>query len=208
MAVSILRARKRFKTRLLCGLFFKPLRLFCTSCGKYVPSDMPWRCGYCDFEHPKVKLFSFLHKCRRCKRAAKSFVCPHCEKIICLDKDQNGTHPARNIGKPLISPTERELRDRKKELQEEEKSDLIHEVEVTDLRRKIARIKQASDNQISIEGIKSRLSEREAYSLGVHMAADEKLEEYKVRFANNPLMLRRGQALVEEFVASEIGGTQ
>jgi hypothetical protein len=204
MALSILTARRRFKERLICGLIFKPLRLFCVSCGKYVPSDMPWTCGYCDYDHLKVKMYSFLNKCRRCKKPPKSFKCLHCGGVVFLDKDQDGQHPARSIGKHVSPPTENELRFKKQEHRIEQKDDLRHEIEIADLQAKLARIKDSSEGQNSMAGIKRRLSGHEVHHLGVHLAADEKLAEYKVRFADNPPMLQRGKDLVEDFVDSEL----
>src|ERR1041385_8201165 len=95
--INPLKARGIYKGRLLLGMVLKPLRLFCDHCDKYIPSDMEWRCGYCNEENRATRLYSFLNKCQKCKRSPKAVVCPHCQKINFLDKERVGTHPARSF---------------------------------------------------------------------------------------------------------------
>src|SRR5437016_4524018 len=59
--INPLKARSKFKARLLFGMVLKPLRLFCQHCDKYMPSDMEWRCAYCGHHNEGTKIYSFLN---------------------------------------------------------------------------------------------------------------------------------------------------
>lgn len=85
-SIPILKARQKYKERLIftLGIRRKPFRLFCEHCGKFIPSDMQWKCGVCDYENLQTYLNSFLNKCKNCKTPPKSFLCPHCNGMMFL----------------------------------------------------------------------------------------------------------------------------
>src|SRR5258708_5258030 len=112
MAISTLKARKKYKQRLLFGLAVKTLGPLFRDCGKYIPSDLEWKCGYCDAENHRTKLYSFLRKCRHCKRPPKAMQCPHCSQPNYLDKDRDPRHAARalSLALPPVIETDEEMR--------------------------------------------------------------------------------------------------
>lgn len=86
-------------------LFKSPARIFCGECKKYIPSTMPWVCGFCDMEHPDPRVYSFLYKCKRCKKKPEAFTCPHCGTVWCFNRRADSTHPARKITSRASQPS-------------------------------------------------------------------------------------------------------
>jgi hypothetical protein len=70
------------------------IKRLCPRCGKYVGSDLQWRCGRCGHENRNTREFSFLDKCEECKQPPKAYRCHWCGQSIFLDRDKDDKHCA------------------------------------------------------------------------------------------------------------------
>jgi hypothetical protein len=95
-----------------------PLRLYCSRCGKYIPSDQTWICGFCAQENQQTSFFhSFLASCERCSRSPKAFCCPHCGGLLYLDQDNEYRWAAHAPGKIPPAPIDPEAEQFARDLQ-------------------------------------------------------------------------------------------
>jgi hypothetical protein len=191
--ITSLKARNIYKARLMMGMVLKPLRLFCDHCDKYIPSDMEWRCGHCHFENTGTRIYSFLNKCKECKRAPKAVVCPHddCGGINFLDKARIDTHPARKIIR-IIVPTKQEARNERREdrLSEhiERKEELAYQIEEVKLNAELARLKESSEFNLEVKAMRKLerdFSEHDAHFMGVKKIAKRREEKINEEFKND-----------------------
>ena len=196
-----LKARSRFKARLLFGMVLKPLRLFCQHCDKYMPSDMEWRCAHCGHENWATKYYSFLNKCQNCKRPPKSVACPHCGKLNFLDRDGDGSHPAVRIFvpvpqsplvppvPPIIPPTTAQVRAVKRENHADRKEAIQQEIEIAKLNADLVRCKESAEFREELKRMAKLIknfSEHEADVMGVKMVVKKKRSEYAETFKDDP----------------------
>ena len=106
----------------------RPVRLFCTKCDRYIPGDMEWSCSHCNYGNEGTRYYSFLNKCKNCKRAPKSVVCPHCGELNYLDKHRIGTHPASSLKIPIPPQTREEILRQRREERSDQKEDIEHKI--------------------------------------------------------------------------------
>jgi hypothetical protein len=199
--INPLKARSRFKARLLLGMVLKPLRLFCEHCDKYLPSDTEWRCDYCGHHNEATKIYSFLNKCEQCKRAPKAVVCPHsdCRKLNFLDRDRDGSHPAKPIlvlkeeARALLrpaGPTQEQIdaekrakeRMRKSEEHADKKTDINREIEIAELDAQLAKWKaaaEANSGNAILSNLRKDGERHVLHNMGVQIVAKELTEKYK-----------------------------
>jgi hypothetical protein len=204
--VTPLKARRAFKGRLLLGLVLRPLRLFCEHCDKYVPSDMEWRCGYCNEENWFTRYYSFLNKCRKCKRPAKSFVCPHCREINFLDKDQVETHPATKAGPSVLPPTKDEARREKREEREDSKEELNHEIEIARLSADLVKYKASAEfakAKTAMEKLEKSFGEHDAHVMGVKTIVRRQKALNFEKYKDDPEGLEDATDSLESWAESE-----
>ena len=201
-------ARRRFKERLIftLGLRRKPLNLFCEHCGKFIPSDMEWVCGYCNIKNTRTKRYSFLYKCERCKHPPKSFHCPHCDGIIFFDKKRDRKHPARNSHQQISEPTATEkaeqARAKKLHDREERKSELEYKIVCARLDTELATIKKHHEmlkKKSPAQALEQDFLEHDAHFMAVHKIAKRSLEVYEKEFASDPELLDMGKLSVKKW---------
>jgi hypothetical protein len=211
--ISNVEARSNYKQRLLLGFVLKPLRLICDSCDKSVFSDMHWECGYCGHANIRTKIYSFLTKCRECKRPPKSYVCPHCEVLNFLDEDNDGAHSARAPAKditpldPALSPnqikaaSEKASADAQSKERAAQKAQLRHEIEVAQLNAQLAELKASADlgkEKPIREKLEESFSTHDAQAMGALTIAREQKMKNAERFKDDPDL----QAMADESVDS------
>lgn len=204
------RARERFKERLILsfGLLRKPLKLFCELCGKFIPSDMPWTCGYCDTDNHKTTRFSFLYKCQRCKQPAKSLQCPHCDQILFLDGSQNSSHPAHKILTAALSASDEEKHIELARQREERKAELEHKIVVTRLNADLVNLKTATRPQkkkSALETLEENFSEHDAHVMAVHKIVKREKEANAKKYADDPELRDLADESVKNW-ASKVAG--
>ena len=168
-------ARARFRVRMvLGGKLFRPLRLFCDHCDKYVPSDMVWECAHCDYVNAFTNIFSFLNRCSRCKRVPRAYCCPHCDRVNFLDGARGGDYAAKQYVQPgakepeVAPPDPREIRSQN---HEDEKTEMLRKIEIGLLKRKLTQIEASFEFQKE-RTHQEKLRERFDKKLDKHLAFD------------------------------------
>lgn len=200
-----LKARSRFRQRLLLGLTVKPVRLFCESCDKYVPSDMPWRCSHCDHDNTKTKIYSFLNKCRECKRSPKSYVCPHCGSINFLDRDMNAAHPARKMPAYVVPEPPPDEEEEKQRQHDNRKQDLEREIEITRLNARLAQLKTSAEfkDVTAREALQKSFSEHDAHMMGTYIIEKEQRAKNAEQYKDEPELLSKANESLSLWVENQ-----
>lgn len=197
--LTSLKARRMFKTRLLLGLVFKPVRIFCEQCDKYIPSDMEWSCGHCNFENSATKIYSFLYKCRNCKRPPQAIICPHCGVANPLERNANASHPATKAGSaplPKYVPTRAEVRAQeraeKREKHQEKKEDIGQDIEIAKLNSQLAQYEEAGMGKAEriLKKLEQDLEEHDAQFMGAKDLKRRKQQENAEKYKDNPAGLQ------------------
>ena len=203
--VTPMRAREAFKqrTRSLLGLQPEPIELLCDYCGKFVPSDMKWRCGYCDHENHRTEVYSFLDKCQACDREPKAFVCPNCGETNFLDADKDGAQPARKlVERPKPAPQE-DPKAKKRREHESRKEELEREIELAKLTSALAQAKAAGETKKDPtvqERMKEEIRRYLERFMGSHMAAKELWAEFAERFKGDPETMEMVNEAIQRYL--------
>jgi hypothetical protein len=200
-------ARLRFRERLVftLGLRRKPIRLFCEHCGKFIPSDMPWVCGYCDCQNERNNRFSFLHKCERCKRPPNSLTCPHCSEAIYFGQNKDGLHPARGIAPVKIDGFE-EIESAKKH--EKRKTTYIRRIELARLDAEFTSLKKSltpSKEESEHESLEKDFAKHDARTMAVHRILKREKESNAKRYADDDDMRKMADDSVQDWAMGKIG---
>ena len=105
----------------------------CTSCGKSVPQDLVWICGYCNSRIRGIGTYHFF-RCERqdCKRDAPGYQCHHCGQTIWFVDGHFG-HCAHAYIEPLPGETPEETHAR-------QIAELERELELRSLRNKVVAV--------------------------------------------------------------------
>jgi ribosomal protein L37E len=204
--IKLLEARQHYKARLLIGLVFKPLRLFCEHCGKYVASDTEWECGVCNFFNKKTRYYSFLNKCKNCKRSPKAFECPHvgCNNVNFLDDEKDGKHPAKLKGIPAPPVDAEEERRLKREDRLDTKEDLEHRITLAKLNLELKNWEQPNDNKSPREKLRDLFEQEAAQTIAVHEIADHELALKRQEHKDNPVALQRAEKFINDWRESRL----
>jgi len=214
-----LKARNRFKARLLFGMVLKPLRLFCEHCDKYLPSDMEWRCAHCGHENLSTRIYSFLNKCQQCKRSPKSVACPQpgCGKLNFLDKDKDGSHPAVKNSAPAIPPLSPEQlqaqertkhRVKKSEDHTDRREDISREIEIARLDAELSKWKASAESfkkKSPLDQLKSDFEQRKMHAMGVHEIAANEYALNKETFKDDPEKQEQADTVVKNWAEDKAG---
>jgi hypothetical protein len=169
----------------------RAIAIVCPHCNGYIETATPWKCGNpnCQKDNEKVEDFPIVHRCQHCGVEQKAFECPHleCRQTIYLGRDKLKNIYARFVKMPEKSrpaPVRRDPIADKKFKQQQEKSDLQHEFEVTQLRGNI------KDAKSKIEPVKLKsLRERMREALSNRTDLDDEVRrmrsEADIEFAND-----------------------
>lgn len=188
------------------------VNLFCDHCSKHIPYDVPWKCGYCSEEQQtrSSAWWGLLGHCLKCKSEAKAFICPHCQKVNYLDLDQDGSHPASislNSAPEGVLPATLDL---KRQAHLERKTELEHEIEITQLAAQLEALKASPIFKKEVakkESIVERFSSFETHTMGVHMFAKQKRDEYEERFKDDSDLLEQANESLQAFVEDQLIST-
>jgi len=205
--IPTLKARQRYRERLVLGLVFQPLRLFCDHCDGYVPSDLEWRCSHCHGENRRTTLYSFLNRCQHCKRPPKSYACPQCGKLNFLDKANDGTHPARRLEPPAVPPGVEEEQERKRRAHGHRKEDLEQEIVEAKLNAELERLKAASElsrKRSPAEKLEKSFAEHDGHVLAAHRIARREQALNAERYADDPEFRKRADESVAAWLERQL----
>lgn len=126
-----------------CGYFFvlqkRAIAVMCPQCNGYIETNTPWKCGNMECQKTNLKVgdFPVINHCEHCEVEQKAFECPHCRKPIYLGEDKLKTIYATFTKEPGKNKPQRVKIDKisgKVFKQQEEKHDLLHELELTRLK--------------------------------------------------------------------------
>ena len=204
--IPTLKAKSHFKQRLLFGMVFKPLRLFCDHCDKYVPSDMPWRCSHCSHENERTRIHSFLNKCRNCKRSPKAYACPHCGQFNFLDTDREVAHPALPVGRPPAAESTTDPRKEKLRERIEQKESLEHEIVIARLDAELKHIKESAEfkkEKSARESLEKSFSEHDAHMMGAHALAREQRRKNAETYKDDPELRTMADESVQHWLEQQ-----
>lgn len=180
-------------------MVLRPLRLFCDYCDRYIPSDIEWTCGYCAHTNVGTRIYSFLNKCKECKRSPKSYVCPHCGKLVYLDTDEDGSHPASKTSVPIPPETREQIRLRRREAHEDTAEQLNQGIVIAKLNSELARWQakiEASKPKSRVDQLEREFANRKATTMGVYEIADREYALNASLYKNNPNRKEQADAVV------------
>lgn len=205
------RARLEYKQRMFLGLIGRPLRVECEHCHQIVLSNTRWECGRCGNENERTRVYSFLNRCRSCRQPPKSYECPHCARINFLDEDRNSSTAARTIRRieepaPLAEPLE-DPRAAKRRMHEEQKEDVLREIEMAQLNARLAEVKAASEppaKKNSRELLEESYSEHDTHSMAIHTIAREQRLKNAERFKDDPELLEMANESLQAWVENQL----
>jgi hypothetical protein len=177
----------------------RPLKALCPSCGKYLPSNLPWICGCCTTRNESN---SFLNVCVNCREAPTAYQCHHeeCEEIIYLDRSYSAANCAYGISRPKPDMTGKRRRKEDVDEVEDGVKVLRASADGLELLEKIQTIKQRLEKKTSAtpqspRSVQDRVLEQwERQRGGVHEidAAVEKLTQNAIKnFGHNPAKLEK-----------------
>lgn len=165
-----------------------PLRMFCEShrCGKYIPSDAVWICGYCDRTNNKTKLYPFVFCCEECKQAPPAVVCPYCKAAVLLELPERLDRVAR-IARQVVPSIDLESEGEKAHRQEKMK--LERDIEIAALNKRLALLKASPEFKQEVsahEKLEKEFSEFSAATMGVRMLEREQRLKIHEECRDNP----------------------
>jgi hypothetical protein len=169
----------------------RAIAIVCPHCNGYIETNTPWKCGNpnCQKDNERVDDFPIVHRCQHCGVEQKAFECPHlkCGQTIYLGRDNLKNIYARFVKMPEKSkpkPVSRDPVADKNFKQQQEKRDLEHELEMTQLKGNL------KDAKSKIEPIKLKsLRERMRETLSNKTELDDEVRRMKAEadkeFAND-----------------------
>jgi len=193
-----------------CAYFFvldkRAIGIECPHCGKYIETNTPWKCGNanCQKDNEQVDDFPVVYHCQHCGVAQKAFKCPHpdCGQPIFLGKDKLKTIYATFVNLPEKSKPKPVIKNKAVQ-QQEEKRDLIHELEVTQLK---GNLKEAK-SKIEPPPKKTSLEELEEYyksMMGNEDAAKKWRAAIDAEFPIGSVGREKGHKVVDQWMANRI----
>lgn len=184
-----------------------PIKCFCGECGKYIPSDMEWQCGFCDTENKNTDYCSFLNKCQNCEKQPDAFQCPHCRTLIFIQNCVSIRNFAVKFGEPLVVDKEEQV----KALQTsrlEQKEELTFEIEIAALNRQLAALKAENGQNKNgrWDGLRNDFEEEVGMAAEVERLYAEELEKAgsNPAYTSNPERLKNYRRALEHWRDKQI----
>jgi hypothetical protein len=216
-----------FMLLMVLGWFWRrPVRLFCPSCGKYVPGNLPWFCGRCNSENRAPKhddgllassrhvRHSFLHKCKACGAKPVAFHCQHCTEAFVLDRTwmDADKREVERLAAYMIqgAPPQPESREKVKERQVLHVENLEHRITVAELETRLAQRKKELDTlrtcreekpiPTTRERLQQTFDRQHEEFLAVHELARVAQARAEEKYRDDPEMLEMENAVIQQFV--------
>jgi len=181
------------------------VKIFCSHCGKYIPNDMDWRCGYCDAINTNRRYHPVFSECQTCKRETLAYTCTHCSQIVLFDESEDRNHPARQyVADRREMP--RDLLQEKMRVHDLKKTDLEHEIEIEQLKMKLVRIKASTEFKQEVtaqEKLRKKFSEQETHVLGALLLAKEERAKNAEQYKDDPELLEMKELALRAFLSEE-----
>jgi hypothetical protein len=183
------------------------LKMFCPSCGKYLPLGLAWRCGYCDARNFTGHPCSIVLPCVCCGKEAKAFQCFRCEAPVFFTPENDASYIAKGWRSPPAGETEEEARAR---MAKERKARLVdereqrqHAIMITRLdaelaaeQRKLKLMTAENAQKSSKERLEEDFESFRTMTLGVEELADRELKRAEAEFKDDPDRLERYRLVI------------
>ena len=179
-------------------------------CGKYIETNTPWKCGNPNCEkkiNEQVDDFPIVYRCQHCGVEPKAFECPHCREPIYLGKDRLKTIYATfvNIQEPVRPKRVKKDKVAEKVVkQHEEKRDLIHELEVTQLKGNLMEAKSKIEPPAKKKTPYEELEEYMQTTDGNEDAERKWRAAIDKEFKNNPDARMRKHLRVDQWMKNRV----
>ena len=115
----------------------RAIGIICPHCNEHIETNTPWICGNRQCRNDHADAFPFISRCEHCSYSPKAYMCHHCNELIFFTKDKQTINYAKCVNLPeklKSQPARRDPIEEKNARHQEEKSDLIHELEITRLK--------------------------------------------------------------------------
>ena len=168
-----------------------------------IETNTPWICGFKQCRNERVDDFPFIYRCQHCGAEPKAYQCHHCGELIFFTTDQQKINYAKCVNIPVkTTPAEKDRTAEKITKQHEEKRDLMHELEVTQLKgdlkeakKRVEDPKEKTERQILEESIARFVDRNMSGAAIVQRLKAENADKYK----DNPEELERQNLLVDQW---------
>jgi len=174
----------------------------CNHCLKYIATNTPWVCGFCQARNQRVAEFPFVHQCEHCEAEPKAYQCHHCEHIIFLTADQLTENYARCVSPPVGDIAKDEMN-----LQEREKRKMEHELlmtrltgELTDAKRKVEPPKKVAP----LEKLEEDFSRHHATVMGAREIARREKAANVEKYKDDPAGRKDADDAVDDWLRRHI----
>ncbi len=178
----------------------------CPHCGKYIETNTPWICGYKQCRNENVDDFPFIYRCEHCGAEPKAYKCHHCDALIFFTKDQLRINYAQCVNLPVKpQPVKKDKTVEKVVKQNEEKRDLLHELDVTKIKGDIKEAKSRIEPPPKKKTAFEELEEYYKGMMGNEDAAKKWHAAIDAEFPNDPVEREKRHRVVEQWMLNRLG---
>lgn len=179
------------------------IQIFCPHCGKSIPRQQNWICGYCDGENTDQIFHPVIYKCSHCDQEPKSYICSHCEKTVFFDIDNDARHAARLAVSKKPGISRQDPLEEKKRAHILRKTELEQEIEITALNKRLAQLKLSPEFKEEVsarEKIGKEFSEFQQEVLGFRMLERNERARYAEEFKDDPEGFEDNNLALDDFL--------
>jgi hypothetical protein len=187
-----------------------PFRPFCNHCGKYIPVQTVWKCGFCDAENKNTRTFSFLYKCQHCEAIPKAYRCHHCAEIIYLEADKDDKHCATALKQepPKEPKPVSEIRREEIETKEFQLATADLDIELARKKRELEESLRRKEPESTAEQLKKSFNEGWNADVEIHSIVHQARQKVREDFPNDSEMVKRVDMYSERWMCERLGETQ
>lgn len=170
----------------------------CPHCLKYIASNTPWICGFCQQINRRVDQFPFVHRCEHCQAEPKAYRCHHCGQPIFLTEDEQTDNFARSLAPPREDKTKEEISE-----QERERRNLEHQLLATRLNAELKEEEKRTNpppKKGPREALEEHYSAHQAKTMSAHEIVRRERAANAEKYKDDPDMLERANASLDSWL--------
>jgi hypothetical protein len=189
-----------------CLLFLlldkRAIGIRCNRCLKYIATNTPWVCGFCQATNQRVDDFPFVYRCEHCGAEPKAYKCHHCGELVFLSEDRLGQNYARCVSTPVedVSKVEISLQDREKRRMEHELLMTRLTAELNDAKRKVEPPKKVGP----LEKLEEDFSIHHTRVMGAREIARREKAANAEKYKDDPAGLKDANDAVDDWLSRHI----
>jgi ribosomal protein L37E len=179
----------------------------CTKCHKKILSAMKWHCANCGFDNQRTELYSFLNKCQKCESVPSAVVCPHCSTMMFFTDERDAQFAARQVVEEKKPPQKVDPSQREARAHSREKLRLDREIELAELKGKLARARRAAEPKAAPTEDEKMDTEIRAYVariMGQHKAISRAQEQAAIDYKDDEDGLQKVMMALEQWREAHI----